>query len=237
MSVYHENKLLFYGRRHGRKLRPQQADTLARGLSEFSLVGKLPAAPIDPRGFFSHAPSKIFLEIGFGGGEHLSARAVAAPDSGFIGAEPFMNGVARLCRHLIDGEIGNVRVWPDDVRLLLPQLEPASLDGIFILFPDPWPKFRHQGRRILQPEMLAQLSRLLRVGGFVSLASDDSTAKTWILEQMLRASIYRGGIFSWDAASFGDCLLPPRDWPGTRYMAKADIAGRRSMWFTFIKQH
>ncbi len=237
MSVYHENKLLFYGRRHGRRLRPQQADTLAQGLADFSLSGKLSATPINPCKLFPHAPQKVFLEIGFGGGEHLSARATAAPDSGFIGAEPFMNGVARLCRHLIDGQIGNVRIWPDDVRLLLPQIESGSLDGIFILFPDPWPKSRHQGRRILQPEMLAQLSRLLRVGGFVSLASDDKTAKTWILEQMLRVSLYRGGIFSWDVASSDDCLLPPRAWPGTRYMAKADVAGRTSSWFTFIKQH
>ena len=105
-----------------------------------------------------------YLEIGFGGGEHLAGLAAAMPDCDFIGAEPFINGVASLLRHIDEQQLGNIRIWPDDVRLILPKIETASLAGAFIMFPDPWPKRRHAGRRILQPAFLDQLATIIRPG-------------------------------------------------------------------------
>ncbi|MCE2516432.1 MAG: tRNA (guanosine(46)-N7)-methyltransferase TrmB [Alphaproteobacteria bacterium] len=224
------DRLMFYGRRHGRRLRPRQAEYLARGMAAFGLPEdtSLTADGLDPRGFFDHAPDQMFLEIGFGGGEHLAARAEENPNAGYLGAEPFMNGVASLCRHLIERKITNTRIWPEDVRLLLPGFQKASFDGVFVLFPDPWPKTRHQDRRIIQPLMLDELARLIRPGGELLLASDEPKAKTWMMEQMMRRDD-----FTWTAGRARDWRTPPAGWPGTRYMAKADREGRVSNWFLF----
>ena len=223
---------MFYGRRHGRRLRPRQAEYLAQGIASFGLAEDLQdaKATLDPRDLYDHAGGKVYLEIGFGGGEHLAARAEENPEAAYLGAEPFMNGVASLCRHLIERAITNTRIWPEDVRLLLPAFRPASLDGVFVLFPDPWPKTRHQDRRIIQPSMLDELARLIRPGGELLLASDEPTAKTWMLEQMMRRKD-----FSWTAGRAEDWRTPPPGWPGTRYMAKADREGRRSNWFQFTR--
>lgn len=227
------DRLRFYGRRHGRRLRPGQVAHLEQGLTRFGLDADLLSghADITPIDFFAHQPKDVFLEIGFGGGEHLIARAKEAPEAGFIGAEPFMNGVASLCRHLIENETENTIIWPEDIRLLLPSFKAETLAGIFILFPDPWPKFRHQGRRIIQPSLLNELHRVLRPQGMLLLASDDSVAKTWILAEMMR---HAG--FTWQATRARDWQTPPPNWPGTRYMAKADRAGRRSAWFLFTRK-
>ena len=231
----HADRLMFYGRRHGRRLRPRQAEYLENGMARFGLAEDLqhlaPAA-LDPKTLFEAPPQDIYLEIGFGGGEHLAARALEAPQTGFIGAEPFMNGVASLCRHLIDNKSENTRIWPEDVRLLLPAFKPQSFAGVFVLFPDPWPKFRHQSRRIIQQPMLDELHRLIKPQGTLLLASDEPTAKTWMLSQMMRRQD-----FSWQAQSNQDWQTPPEGWPSsefaTRYMAKANREGRRSSWFTF----
>lgn len=233
-----EDRLTFYGRRHGRRLRTNQAAFLAEGQAQYAIPSDIltDAADLDPRDWINpinevSRAKDVFLEIGFGGGEHLAARAKESPDRGFIGAEPFMNGVASLCRHLIEGELSNVRIWPEDVRLLLPSLKDGCLDGVFILFPDPWPKSRHRSRRIIQQDMITTLARLIRPHGHLLLASDDSTAKSWILEQMMRRDD-----FIWSARSADDWRNPPEGWPGTRYMAKAEKAQRQSAWFTFIRQ-
>lgn len=228
-----DDRLMFYGRRHGRRLRPNQAAYLEDGQNQFAIKNDVitDQEDLDPRDWLNPVSGEVFLEIGFGGGEHLAARAAESPERGFIGAEPFMNGVASLCRHLIEGEISNVRIWPEDVRLLLPSFKSGCLDGAFILFPDPWPKFRHQNRRIIQQDMITTLARLIRPNGVLLLASDDPTAKSWMLEQMMRRTE-----FKWSADSSDDWRNPPEGWPGTRYMAKADRAQRKSAWFTFIRQ-
>ncbi len=228
----HEGRLMFYGRRHGRRLRPRQVEYLEQGIARFGLDQDLPTGngDIDPTSLFTHDPTDIYLEIGFGGGEHLAARAAEHPTAGYIGAEPFMNGVASLCRHLIENRSENTRIWPEDVRLLLPSFMSERLDGAFVLFPDPWPKFRHRDRRIIQQSMLNELHRLIRPGGTLLLASDEPTAKTWMLSQMMRRSD-----FTWQATCAADWQTPPKGWPGTRYMAKADREGRRSSWFQFTR--
>ncbi|MBL6602572.1 MAG: tRNA (guanosine(46)-N7)-methyltransferase TrmB, partial [Alphaproteobacteria bacterium] len=155
----------FYGRRRGRKLRPAQELALHQGMEEYALPSaELKASSLDPRQWFPQNCKQMCLEIGFGGGEHLAARASQNPDHGYIGAEPFVNGVASLCRHIKEQHLENIRIWNDDVRLLLPHLASSSLDAVYILFPDPWPKSRHAARRILQPEMLEMLSDKMRVG-------------------------------------------------------------------------
>lgn len=221
---------MFYGRRHGRRLRLVQAENLHHGLEKWQISPELAAeaASLDPRSLFNTEDGEIFLEIGFGGGEHLAARAEENPTAGFIGAEPFINGVASLSGHIRTRKLENIRIWPEDVRLLLPAFTPGSLAGVFILFPDPWPKKRHQERRIVQPQLLFELARLIRPGGKLLLASDEPTAKSWMLEQMSRCRE-----FDWLAETAEDWRTPPAGWPGTRYMAKADRAGRTSSWFEF----
>ena len=161
----------FFGRRKGRPLRHSMRQLLDRSLPEFAFD---PARPFDEQ-FCRHAD--LYLEIGFGGGEHLAGLAATMPNCDFIGAEPFINGVASLLRHIDDRQLGNIRIWPDDVRLILPVISKACLAGAFIMFPDPWPKRRHADRRILQRPIVEQLAMMIRPGGRLVLASDDPTAK------------------------------------------------------------
>ncbi len=212
----------FYGRRKGRPLR----HSMKRRLDEV-----LPELVFDPTvrpsiQFGRHAD--CYMEIGFGGGEHIAGLAAAMPDCDFIGAEPFINGVASLLRHIEEKQLGNIRIWPDDVRLILPAFDSASLAGAFIMFPDPWPKRRHAGRRILQPDLLDQLAKMIRPGGKLVLASDDPTAKSWLLQ----AAIAHSG-FVWTARCPSDWRRRPADLPETRYMKKADRSKRHSSWFQF----
>ena len=226
---------VFHGRRHGRKLSPKALENLEWALDRYGIdPGNDPgsaAGRLDPASLFEGNGAPLFLEIGFGGGEHLAARAAENPGARFIGAEPFINGIAKLARNIREAELGNIRVWPEDVRLLLPKLPEAALDGAFILFPDPWPKYRHRERRILQPRMIGELARLIRPGGSLLLASDHATAKSWILSTMLEAEA-----FEWLAGGPADWREPPEGWPGTRYGAKAERQGRRSSWFPYRRR-
>ena len=212
----------FYGRRKGRPLRASMQTLLDTQLPALTFD---PACTLDMQ-FGRQADS--FLEIGFGGGEHLAGLAAAAPNNNFIGAEPFVNGVASLLRHIKADNLSNVRIWPDDVRLILPTLADQVLAGAFIMFPDPWPKRRHAVRRILQPEMLDHLARTIRPGGMLVMASDDPTAKGWLLEMAMAHSA-----FDWTAKRPEDWRQRPTFSPETRYMKKGDRAGRRSSWFLF----
>ena len=214
--------LRFYGRRKGRPLRNSMKRLLDETLPKFSFD---PAISINTQ-FGRHVD--CYLEIGFGGGEHLAGLAAAMPESDFIGAEPFVNGVASLLRYIDEKQLSNIRIWPDDVRLILSAIGTASLAGVYIMFPDPWPKRRHAGRRILQPAILDQLAMMIRPGGSLVLASDDPAAKSWIL----RAMIPHFG-FVWTARRPVDWRQRPKDSPSTRYMTKADLAARQSSWFHF----
>ena len=214
----------FYGRRKGRPLRQSMKRRLDEFLPEF--VFNPSVSPNTQFGRYSDR----YLEIGFGGGEHLAGLAAAMPDCDFIGAEPFINGVASLLRHIEEQQLGNIRIWPDDVRIILPTIEKASLAGAFIMFPDPWPKRRHAGRRILQPPLLDQLAKMIRPGGKLVLASDDPTAKSWLLQT---ATAHFG--FVWTARRPVDWRQRPDDLPETRYMKKANRAERQSSWFQFCR--
>ena len=217
----------FYGRRKGRPLR----DTSKALLEELLPVYLVPDETEDPSLLFSHVPKKIFLEIGFGGGEHLAIEAKKNPENGYIGAEPFLNGVISLLRHCKDKELKNLRIWPDDIRLLLSSWPNNCLDGIFIMFPDPWPKVRHSRRRIINKDNLTEFARLIREGGCLRMASDHACAKNWILSGVLE-----NNYFDWLAEGPDDWNIKPKDWPETRYMKKAIKAGRSPAWFSFKRK-
>ena len=212
----------FFGRRKGRPLRASMKKLLDESLPKFAFD---PTQAIDHQ-FGRNAD--YYLEIGFGGGEFIAGLAAARPDCNFIAADPFINGVASLLRHIDFRQLDNIRIWSDDVRLILPKLGAASLAGAFIMFPDPWPKRRHVGRRILQPKLLNQLGIMIRPGGTLVLASDDPSAKSWLLQ----AAVSHANFF-WTALGPDDWRNRPVDLPETRYMKKADQAGRKSSWFQF----
>ncbi len=216
----------FYGRRKGRPLTPHRQKLLASLLPQLRIDITKPQHG-DLAGLFTTPVSDVWLEIGFGGGEHLIEQAVRHPDIGFIGAEPFINGVAKVVAQVSDRSLGNVRVLDNDVRPLIAWLPTASLGRAFILFPDPWPKRRHDGRRIVSVDLIEQLARTLRPGARLTIASD--------IEPYIRGVI---DVLS-DASAFKlverDHLSRPADWAITRYEEKALAAGRTCRYLEFIR--
>ena len=212
---------MLYGRRRGRPLhRGQQAlvDTLLP-----RLVVTLPAAGVlDPSALFDPRPEEVWLEIGFGSGEHLAVQAAAHPAVGFIGCEVFENGIAKLLADVQRRALANVRILTDDARLLIAALPPASIGRVFILFPDPWPKQRHHKRRIVAKETLDALAAIMTDGAELRLATDDLDYLAWMLA---RLPVHPA--FAWLADRPSDWRVRPADWPATRYEAKAITAGRR----------
>ena len=217
-----------YSRRKGHKLRPFRQALMRDLLPEIEI--DLEAGPeiIDPFAVFNADIKQIWLEIGFGAGEHLAWQAQAHPNIGFIGCEPFINGVARLLSEIDQVGLGNIRLFRDDARLLLAALPEASINRVFILFPDPWRKTRHHKRRIIAPTTLPLLARVMADGAELRVATDDPGYKSWIL-QHVRAS----DDFEWMARSPEDWQSRPVDWPATRYEAKAVAADRTPTFFLF----
>jgi len=226
VDAMQQQKPNFYGRRRGRKLRPGVQRLMVERLDALRFD---PAQPLDAQ--FKQASAELFLEIGFGGGENLAAMAASRPDAGFLGAEPFINGVGSLLRHIETRSLANVRIWDDDVRLMLPGLAEGVLAGASILFPDPWPKRRHARRRILDGAMLDELARLIRPGGRLVLASDHPVAKAWLLE----AATFHDA-FVWTARRPADWRSIPEGLVATRYMRKAEAESRTASWFVFERR-
>ena len=176
----------------------------------------MPPGTLQPASLFSGPVAETWLEIGFGSGEHLVAQARANPDTGFLGCEPFVSGVAALLAHLPIEDRARTRILADDARLLLDALAPASIGRAFLLFPDPWPKRRHKKRRFVQPRTLDQLARVMRPGSRLRFASDHPVCQHWTLRQVLDHPQ-----FEWTARRPGDFLAPPEDWHGTRYETRS----------------
>ena len=199
-----------YGRLKTRTIKPRQAalmETLLPGL-------RPPAGPFDPRVLMPGA-AEAWLEIGFGGGEHMAAQAAGYRDVLVLGAEPFQNGVASAVRHIDEQGLENVRVHDGDARELMARLPDACLSRAFILFPDPWPKGRHKKRRFIQTDTVAELARLIAPGGRLRFASDWADYVDWSLLRITANPAFR-----WTAERADDWRTPPADHITTRYEEK-----------------
>ena len=221
----------FYGRRKGRRLREGRRSLYDTLLPKLTVNVPRDNALLDPRSLFETPRQEIWLEIGFGGGEHLAAQAAAHPEIGFIGCEVFEAGIASALGHIAEADLKNIRLHPEDARDLLAVLAPQSLDRVFLLFPDPWPKRRHEQRRFIGKANLDRLAGLMRTGAELRVASDDPTYQEWVLRHVPVHSAFR-----WQVQSPSDWLERPRDAIETRYEKKARAAGRTPMFFRFIRR-
>lgn len=220
----------FFGRRHGKTIRPQQLAALESGMARYGLQPVSPA-PADLRELFAAPVSAVRLEIGFGGGEHLHHVASNHRQTGFIGVEPFVNGMARLMTSLHETPLANLRVYDDDATRLLDWLPDACLSGIDLLYPDPWPKKKHWKRRFVNPANLDRFARVMVKGARFRFASDIDTYVNWTL---LHCRAHPS--FEWEAGEAGDWHLPYEGWVRTRYEAKAVREGRRPAYLTFVRR-
>lgn len=223
-----EEQPRFYGRRRGKKLRPGRSALVADLLP----ILRVPSGdgPLDPAGLFDGEKSAYWMEIGFGAGEHLADQAQAHPDIGFIGCEPFVNGVATLLAQITDRSLDNIRLHDDDARQLLPRLAPGSIDRVYLLYSDPWPKKRHWNRRFVQRETLDQLARILAPGGLFRFATDHMGHARWALG--LAANHPE---FEWTARGPEDWRIRWADGYATRYEEKG-LAGPHRVYLEFRRR-
>jgi tRNA (guanine-N7-)-methyltransferase len=199
-----------YGRVKSRALKPRQAGLMTTLLPKLAL----PDGPLDPHALMPSA-REVWLEAGFGAGEHLAAQAARHPDVLLLGAEPFVNGIAACLAHLDDAKLANVRLHHGDVRDVAERLPDASADRFYILFPDPWPKTRHKKRRLIQPEFVAEAARVMKPGARLRFATDWADYADWTLERFAASPVFR-----WTAERADDWRAPWADHVTTRYEAK-----------------
>jgi len=220
-----------YGRRRGHPLRPRQQRLLDETLPRLRLT---PAQAADPRAAFAAPVAAVWLEVGFGGGEHAYDQVRANPGVGYIASEVFENGLCSLLTRLApEGEEataalpGTLRLWPQDARHLLGLLPAGALDALFLLFPDPWPKARHAKRRFVNAALLPLVARALRPGGAWRIASDDPTYQAWTAEVLADQTLF-------DVPA--PATTRPPGWPPTRYEAKALREGRRPLYWSLTRR-
>ena len=224
-----------YGRRKGKRLRPGRERLLETRLAALAPPGvsweeNPERRPIDLRALFPDA-REVWLEIGFGGGEHMLAMAGAHPQVGLIGCEPFIDGVAKLLSGIEEAGLRNVSVLAGDARDLLDVLPEHSIGRVFLNYPDPWPKARHHKRRFMNPENLAALARAMRPGAELRLATDIPDYVRHSLE-----AVRAEPRLAWTAERPADWRRPWPGWPGTRYEAKALGEGRRPHYLRFVRR-
>ncbi|MEC9367651.1 MAG: tRNA (guanine(46)-N(7))-methyltransferase TrmB [Pseudomonadota bacterium] len=229
MDTRAHRPLRSYGRKKGHRLSPRQQRLFDELLPRLRVDIAMPS-PASVAGLFPNVADKVALEIGFGAGEHLLWHARQAPRWGFIGCEPFLNGIAAILGRIEDTGTANIRLHDGDVRDLLEWLPDACFDRVFILFPDPWPKKRHAKRRLVSTAFLRGLARAMKPGAELRFASD-------IPEYAAGALIAArdSGAFEWTARSARDWRERLPDWPQTRYEAKALAEGRKSTYLTFLR--
>lgn len=231
----------FYGRRHGKPIKGSRLRLLEQLLPQVAVRQPAAGEIIDFPALFGFQPRAVWLEVGFGGGEHVAALSQEHPQVGFIASEPFLNGISALLAHLsgthlkeaktaaLDaGRADNVRLWPDDVRLLFPHFREKSFERIYVLYPDPWPKARHAARRFLNGANIPQLARLLADTGRLYLATDIAAYADWAQEQMEISGLF--------ARENEDRARPWAGWIPTRYEKKGISEGRQPNYLVFCKK-
>ena len=222
----------FFGRRIGKPLPSRQAQLVETLLPELEIgvhdqTGRL--APLTP---FANPHAPLVLEIGYGGGEHLAQQARENPGTNFIGAEVFSNSIGKMLEKIADDGIGNIRLFSFDALDLLRDLPDGALDGVYLLYPDPWPKTRHHKRRFVSPTTMAELARTIRPSGFFRFATDIEDYANWTLAHVLRMK----DAFTFAHGAPGSWHRPYPGWQPTRYEQKAREDGRRESWyFTFLR--
>ncbi|MCF8467655.1 MAG: tRNA (guanine(46)-N(7))-methyltransferase TrmB [Sneathiella sp.] len=224
-----KEKRILYGRRRGKALRKGQRLLVEQDLPRLAIP--LDGGPIDLGALFSSTIKEYWLEIGFGGGEHLAWQAENHPDVGIIGCEPFLNGVAMLLGKLKEAGTTNVRLHNEAAELLIEELPAASLTRAFLLFPDPWPKSAHAKRRFVSHANISGLARILKKGGEFRIATDHADYGAWILWHMLQSKE-----FVWLAESPDDWRVRETDWPPTRYERKAVEKGLHPVYYRFRRK-
>ncbi|WP_406603932.1 tRNA (guanine(46)-N(7))-methyltransferase TrmB [Bartonella gliris] len=222
----------FFGRRQGKRLRNSQLTRIKMLLPTLN-IDLNNSAPSDLTSLFSRKVREVRLEIGFGGGEHLLHEMEHFPQTGFIGIEPFINGIAKMLMSLEQHEQyqNHLRLYDDDATRLLDWLPNASLDGIDLFYPDPWPKKKHWKRRFINIKNLNRFARVLKTGKKFRFASDIESYVNWTLYHCTQHQN-----FEWEAESPQDWKTPYPLWPSTRYEAKALREGRTPTYLTFIKK-
>jgi tRNA (guanine-N7-)-methyltransferase len=215
-----------YGRRAGHKLRAAQAELVEDLLPQLVV----PEGPLDPRALFGK-DCPLELEIGFGGGEHLAGQAAMRPRTGFIGCEPFLNGVVAALGHIRDGGLENVRLYMGDALDVLNRLPDASLERVYLLHPDPWPKARHAKRRFMNTGPIDLVARKLKSGGEFRFGTDHPVYVAHAMMVMKQRSTK----FDWQVANATDFLTRPIDWPETRYERKARRLGHEVWYFRYLR--
>jgi tRNA (guanine-N7-)-methyltransferase len=213
-----------FGRIKSRVIKPRQAALMTTLLPRIAA----PVTPFDPKDLMP-AAAEVWLEIGFGGGEHLAGQAARRPDVLVLAAEPFLNGVAPALRQIEEQDLRNVRLHAGDARDLMAALPDASVDRLFVLFPDPWPKARHFKRRLVSPEFLVEAARVVRPGGGFRFATDWADYADWTLEHVAASPLWR-----WTATAADDWRKPPADHITTRYETK-NLGDCTPIWLDFTR--
>jgi len=221
----------FYGRRQGHPLRPARRKLVEGLLPELRISIPADGTPIDVPSLFGETKRAYWIEIGFGGGEHLAAIAEANPDVGFIGCEPFINGVSSLLAMIHERSLSNIRIYDDDARHLLPLLPDTLFERLYLLYADPWPKKRHNRRRFVQPDILDSFARIIQDAGKFKFASDFMDYVRWTL-----AHVTVHPDFQWTARGPEDWRIRPVDSIETRYEAKAKKAGSDCVYLDFVRR-
>ncbi|MEO1041241.1 MAG: tRNA (guanine(46)-N(7))-methyltransferase TrmB [Pseudomonadota bacterium] len=218
-----------YGRRQDKPLKPRQDRLVKELLPQIAFSAATIASMV------ADHDGPIHFEIGFGGGEHLAWQAARAPETLFLGAEPFINGVAKLLSLIDDHQLTNVRILEGDARPALEALSDGALDQLYLLQPDPWPKKRHHKRRMVGQAFFTEAARLLRPGAELRVSSDIADYIRWTLMhwQMFER---QDPAFDWPVSTANDWREPPDDWPKTRYMAKGEAAGRPITYLRFLRR-
>ncbi|GAC1339666.1 MAG: tRNA (guanine(46)-N(7))-methyltransferase TrmB [Beijerinckiaceae bacterium] len=224
-----EKRGRLHGRRKGKALRSHQAHLIEALLPRLSIDLTQPI--LDPRGIFLKRVDDIWLEIGFGGGEHLIRIAGEHSRIGFIGCEPFVNGIAKALAGIEAQGLANIRLHAGDAMDAIAALPDASLGRVFLFFPDPWPKRRQRKRRFVSDESLTALARVMRLGAELHFATDIDDYAGWVLARVLRSPD-----FLWPASSSRDWTAAWERWQETRYEAKAKQARRRPVYLSFIRR-